>query len=124
MGGYGANGYEVYVCEYEYGYECIVCPRKSPPSIPLTHPARERAREGKAHGRPLGISKTVTGWSVGWFASIRCRRLRAGFTICVCNSILKKNTSQEILSSRLQVRQISEVLLFSKKEKGRGALFS
>lgn len=43
----------------------IVCPRKSPLSIPLTHPARERAREGKAHGRPLGISKTVTGWLVG-----------------------------------------------------------
>lgn len=93
----------------------IVCPRKSPQSIPLTHPARERAREGKAHGFPLGISKTVTGWLVGWFASIWGRRLRAGFAICVCNIIPKKNTSQD--GSLSPVRQISEVFLLCMSEK-------
>lgn len=30
MSGYGANGYEVYVCEYEYGYEYSMS-KKEPP---------------------------------------------------------------------------------------------
>lgn len=48
----------------------IVYPRKASPSIPLAHPARERASErGEAYGLPPEISKTVTGWLVYFYTT-------------------------------------------------------
>lgn len=69
MGGYGANGYEVYVCEYEYGYECIVCPRKSPPHpFPsLTQPVSELGKEKPTVARWGYPKQSLVGWLVRYY---------------------------------------------------------
>lgn len=68
MGGYEASGYEVYVCEYEYGYGCIVCPRKSPhPSPPLTQPVSELGKEKHTVARWGYPKQSLVGWLVRFY---------------------------------------------------------
>lgn len=71
VGCYGANGYVVNVCEYEYGYEYSMSKKEPPHPFPsLTQPVSELGKEKHTVARWGYPKQSLVGWLVGWFASI------------------------------------------------------